>query len=576
MHLIITFLLVATVAVSSKAPPPPSGHRCLDWNFGGWSPILYHFQNGQFNRITPAASERIVQTPLVVPTRTPKSHISSSISSFHQSSSYQKRPSLGSWTPFYQSAPQDVSLAVAPHSTANMIRYNIRAPKELLSSAAQYHHQQPSLGPSYQLIPNPVAHLPLAPPVTRIYLQPVHHHPSSGYNRATFIYPVKRPFVKYMQIGRPRYPPTGNQVESYSTIPQSAHRPSMRQISKTQSLLVPPSNYGNSRPTHPPIVQQLPITFLHKPTYKGGNGYNPLPVHVKTDLDKPLNEQDYATIHKSLLHIGPHVDTIYHQTVRPENTYSTSARYPPPPEPVVQKLIQPVIQPIVQPVVQPVVQPIIEQIPTEQPAKYVSNGPVEQPKTTYEIQYLRPSSDQQRQPEYQKTPEYKRPSPPPEYQKPPQYQGPSSLSEYQRPPEYQGPPLSPEYQRPSEYQGSPPSPEYQRPPEYQGPPLSPNYQKPPEFQGRPPPPEYQRPSEYPKPSSPPSEYQRQPEYQGPPPPPSQPYAANNDNYANEQDSGLFKPLLDQSRKGKGYAPIIPYKNNDPVRKMFPVSNELIN
>jgi hypothetical protein len=50
------------------------------------------------------------------------------------------------------------------------------------------------------------------------------------------------------------------------------------------------------------------------------------------------------------------------------------------------------------------------------------------------------------------------------------------------------------------------------------------------------------------------------------------YPTQNENYANEQDSGLFRPLLDQSRKSKDFMPILPYKDNDPVRTLLLFTN----
>jgi hypothetical protein len=214
-----------------------------------------------------------------------------------------------------------------------------------------------------------------------------------------------------------------------------------------------------------------------------------LPVRVKTDSDKPLNDFDFSAIQKGLLQIAPHVDNIYRQQIRPVPSYGPNAAKQRPSPPAHHESME-------------------QQVPEVHHEKGQTG-------------YL--TANQPAYPNYRPQP-ISYPTP--------------SVSFAQQPVEY----LTNFAQQPINYL------------QHQSPPYSPQ-------------PHISFPV-------PPTTYTAQTApYSGPvesyaPEAAPESYGGQNENYANEQDSGLFRPLLDQSRKGKDFMSIVPYKDNDPVRNQL--------
>lgn len=373
---LIKIFLITLIITSSNAKPYKS-HRCLDWNFGGWSPMLYSLQ--------PAISEAIYHRPSPPPHQTEIHQLSSA--------NYVKklRNPTQSWLPFYQFASESIT-PIDDKRQPKVIRYNLRKPSNGGKNGGKKYpsHYLPTTvlhlkksnykkNPLHQTKLN-VYSVPIKPlSIKNIYTQPIIYEqldyqlsndyfnkkPIIDYNLQT---PAIRPFKSSKKPQQQQ-----QQQQKQKTIPypigsiihhkqQIIHRPTIVKPKKTTVAAFIP-------------IVQIPTEHIQNTKTDYNQPPPPPPMHLPNLKQQPIKiiEEHVYRVPNHVLHEIRH--EIRHE-VAPKNVYPSTA-YQAPASPPSHKM-PPIIH------LPPIssVEPKIYDQPQSTPNTYIEIG---KPQILYEI-----------------------------------------------------------------------------------------------------------------------------------------------------------------------------------------------
>ena len=295
---LVTIIITLIVAADAK---PYKSHRCLDWNFGGWSPMLYSLQQ--------PISEPIYHRPSPPQIHHQSAELHPSLSKPNGANYIKKlKGPTHSWLPYYQPVDDD-------KSQAKVIRYNVRRP----ANQGKY--------PKYpHYLPTTVVHLKKAPankqPNTKLNVYSVPIKPYSIKNL------YNQPII-YEQLDYPlpngyfsKHPSGYGMLSNVQTPKQKPRYPIVNQKQTTNHHGKPNKPKKTTVAAYIPVVEVPAIEHIEQ-------HHIPLP---NLNMKKPTQVYGDKIIEEHVYQIPNHVLHEIRHEISPKNVY------PPKHQPGIQKM----------------------------------------------------------------------------------------------------------------------------------------------------------------------------------------------------------------------------------------------
>ena len=276
-------ILITIITVTNAKPnakPHTHSHRCLDWNFGGWSPMFYTAS------LQPSVSAPIYhRSPLQIHQTASELH---HLTSKQNSANYIKklRPPPHSWLPYFQSEE------AADKGQAKLISYNVRKPSKYRSKYPRY--------PQYL-------------PITVLNLKKAKKQSSNNYQvpiKATN-YAIKRPHHIYSSQPPIIYEQLDYQLSNQHHINKYPNGYSISQSSNYQNkpqYQQPQSHYPKKKKTtvaaYIPVVQVPAIEHIRPKQLQKPRHHLP---NLNQQIKKPIGNYEEKIIEEHIYQIPNHL-----------------------------------------------------------------------------------------------------------------------------------------------------------------------------------------------------------------------------------------------------------------------------